>query len=65
MLRLTSYRSNDEIVERAAIRGVGITSAEHYYLGAGGRGEFVLGYGDLPESAIDEGVRRLAEALAP
>jgi GntR family transcriptional regulator/MocR family aminotransferase len=64
MARLRTGMSNREIIERAAREGVGLVSASHYYLNSGGEGEFIFGYADLGERRIQEGIRRLARALA-
>jgi GntR family transcriptional regulator/MocR family aminotransferase len=64
MARIRSKLSDREIIERAAREGVGLVSASHYYLGSGGEGEFIFGYADLGERRIQEGIRRLARALA-
>jgi len=64
MIQLRSPWSNEEVVRRAAGAGVGLLNARMYYVGQGGRGEFVLGYAMLTERRIQEGVRRLAKALA-
>ncbi|HYR83331.1 MAG TPA: hypothetical protein VE422_04555 [Terriglobia bacterium] len=64
MIRLRSPWGNEEVIRRTAAAGVGLLNARMYYLGQGGRGEFVLGYAMLSERRIQEGVRRLAKALA-
>jgi DNA-binding transcriptional MocR family regulator len=37
--------------------------AHPHYLAGGGKGEFILGYGELTEASIVEGIRRLADVL--
>jgi GntR family transcriptional regulator / MocR family aminotransferase len=54
---------NDELVQRAAREGVSLTNAQPLYLRGGGEGEFVLGFAELDEERIAEGVRRLARAF--
>lgn len=63
MVRLRTKFSDDEITGRAAQVGVGLVSAQIYYLGESRTGEFVLGYAGLSERKIQEGIRRLAKAL--
>jgi GntR family transcriptional regulator / MocR family aminotransferase len=63
MIELRTALGNAEVVRRAAQAGVGLNDAGIYYLGAGGEGAFVLGYGAVSERKIQEGVRRLAAAL--
>ena len=52
--------SDQEAIERAAQVGVGLTSLRKYYLQAKNQGEFLLGYSELDELQIKEGIRRLA-----
>lgn len=63
MVRIRTPLSDDEVVARAASQGVGVISASIYYAGDPPGGEFVLGYGQVPESDIRTGIRRLARAL--
>jgi GntR family transcriptional regulator / MocR family aminotransferase len=51
------------VVSRARAEGVGLVSANLYYLHNGRRDEFVLGYASLSERKIQEGVRRLAKII--
>jgi GntR family transcriptional regulator / MocR family aminotransferase len=62
MVRLHTPFSDEEMVTRAAHAGVGLTSAQPQYLKGGDRGEFIFGYGELNETQIQLGVRRLAQA---
>jgi GntR family transcriptional regulator/MocR family aminotransferase len=55
---------NDELVRRAAREGVSLSSAQPLYVCGGGAGEFVLGFAELDEERIAEGVRRLACAFS-
>jgi GntR family transcriptional regulator/MocR family aminotransferase len=63
MVRLQTKLSDHEVVRRAKQAGVGIISARIYYLCDGRDDEFVLGYANLSERRIQEGIRRLAKAL--
>jgi GntR family transcriptional regulator/MocR family aminotransferase len=63
MVRLHTQWSDGEIMERAAQTGVGMMSAQPFYVHSGARGEFIFGYGDLDEEQITEGIARLAQAL--
>lgn len=63
MVRLYTPLSNEEIIDRAAKAGVGLMSARSQYLGLGGSGEFIFGYGELNETQIQIGVQRLAQAI--
>ncbi len=63
MIRLKTRLSDEEVVARAAAQGIGIVSAAIYYAGKAPGGEFVLGYGQVSETEIVEGVKRLARAV--
>ncbi len=52
--------SAEEFLRRAAQAGVGMLSARQYYIKAKHTNQFVLGYANLTESEIREGVLRLA-----
>jgi GntR family transcriptional regulator / MocR family aminotransferase len=51
-------------VAAAASRGVGVEGLRLHRFTSGGRPGLVLGFGGLPEPAIEQGVRLLAAALA-
>jgi GntR family transcriptional regulator/MocR family aminotransferase len=63
MVRLHTALSDEEVVHRAALFGVGLVPAQPYYLGVGRKGEFIFGYAELNESQIQEGICRLAQVL--
>jgi GntR family transcriptional regulator / MocR family aminotransferase len=63
MVRLQTHLSDQEITARAANVGVGLMSARSQYLGLGGDGEFIFGYGELSETQIQTGIQRLAQAI--
>jgi GntR family transcriptional regulator/MocR family aminotransferase len=63
MIRLQTKYGDGEVVRRAKQAGVGIISAQIYYLCDGRNDEYVLGYANLSERKIQEGIRRLAKAL--
>lgn len=63
MVRLHTQLSDEAVIDRAAQVGVGLVSAQPYYLEAKRTGEFVFGYAELNEQQIQEGIRRLAQAL--
>ena len=58
-----SQTTDEEVTRRAAQSGVGLVSAQIYYLKESRTGEFVLGYAGLSERKIQEGIRRLTKAL--
>lgn len=55
--------SEDRVVAEAAKRGVGIYGMSRHYLGRPQRPGFVLGYTQLREEDIREGIQRLSEVL--
>jgi GntR family transcriptional regulator / MocR family aminotransferase len=62
-LRSQSVRREGEIAARAHASGVGLDRLSTYCRN-GDRAGFVLGYGNIPASRIDEGLRRLHACLA-
>jgi GntR family transcriptional regulator / MocR family aminotransferase len=63
MVQLQTDINDDEIIVRAAQMGVGLTSAAPFYLGSSRGGQFLLGYANLEEEKIDEGIFQLAQIL--
>lgn len=63
MIRLHTHLRDEEIIYRAAQVGVGIISAQPYYLKANSTGKFIFGYSELTEQQLQEGIRRLANVL--
>lgn len=63
MVRLQTGLSDEEVVRRAGEAGVGLISARIYYIADARSDEFVMGYANLSERKIYEGVRRLAKTL--
>lgn len=63
MIRMKTPLTDAEVVARATSHGVGIISASIYYAGKSPGGEFVLGYGQVPEKDIRTGIARLARAV--
>lgn len=65
MVRFNTGFSTEEIVAKAAQAGVGLTSTERYYFAPATppNAEFILGYGNLHENQIEEGIRRLSMFL--
>jgi GntR family transcriptional regulator / MocR family aminotransferase len=63
MVRFQVNLSDAEIIQRAAKVGVGMISAQPFYLDIQREGEFIFGYGELKEQQISEGISRLAQVL--
>jgi GntR family transcriptional regulator/MocR family aminotransferase len=62
-LRVDTALDAEAIVQRAAEAGVGVAATRVCYMGPAPHAELVLGYADLDEALIREGVRRLAVAI--
>jgi GntR family transcriptional regulator/MocR family aminotransferase len=63
MVKIDTNFSDDEIVQRAAVAGVGIGAAYPQYLKDSPGSEFILGYAELNQQQIQEGVKRLAQTV--
>jgi len=63
MVKIDTNFSDDEIVQRAAVAGVGIGAAYPQYLKDSPGSEFILGYAELNQQQIEEGVKRLSQIL--
>jgi GntR family transcriptional regulator / MocR family aminotransferase len=62
LVRLEDVEDEDDFIRRAWERGVGIHSARSYYtLTAPPGASFLMGYSNVGEAAIAEGIRRIAE----
>lgn len=60
MIKIKTHLNDSEAIEKAARVGIGLTSSRKYYLKAKNQGEFLLGYSQLDELKIKEGIRRLS-----
>lgn len=63
MVKINTKLTDDKIVQLAALAGVNIGAAYPQYLKHSPGGEFILGYAELNEQKIQEGVRRLAQVI--
>ncbi|WP_017652794.1 PLP-dependent aminotransferase family protein [Fortiea contorta] len=63
MVKINTTLSDQEIVQGAAHLGVGINAAHSYYLKTSPGSEFVLGYAELNEQKIQDGIDRLAQII--
>lgn len=61
--RLKSHRDEQAVIERASAHGVHVHALRPYYGGRPALRGLLLGYGTIPEDAIDDGLRRLERAL--
>jgi GntR family transcriptional regulator/MocR family aminotransferase len=63
LVRLNTKLTTEEIVKRAQDVGVSLIGTKRYYEGTAREAEFVMGYADLTERKINEGIKRLARVL--
>jgi GntR family transcriptional regulator/MocR family aminotransferase len=52
-----------EVVRRAEQRGVRVNALSDYYCGTPHRAGLVIGYGAIPTTRIEEGMKRLAASF--
>lgn len=63
LVRFETKLQSDEIIKKALALGVGLISTAAFYIDGSTKPEFIIGYGDLTEEQIEEGIRRLAKIL--
>ena len=63
MVKIETDLSDETIIQKAALAGIGLISAREYYLQPQNTGEFVFGYGQLEEAEIDRGIFKLSQVL--
>jgi len=63
MVRFTTHLEDVDIINKAAKLGVKLVSTAKYYWQKSRSGEFVLGYANLNENAIEAGIKKLAIVL--
>ena len=63
MVSFNTNLSDEAIIQRAAKAGVAMMSANPHYLATHPTGEFIFGYGDLTETQLQQGIRRLAQII--
>lgn len=63
MVSFKTNLSDEEIIKSAAKVGVAMMSAKPHYLTTHSKSEFIFGYGELTETQLKEGIRRLAEII--
>ncbi|ARV60760.1 aspartate aminotransferase [Nostocales cyanobacterium HT-58-2] len=63
MVQLHTPFSDEEIMQRAALLGIGMMSAAPHYLKPHSQSEFIFGYGELTEQQLEESICSLAQIL--
>ncbi|MBD2344812.1 MocR-like pyridoxine biosynthesis transcription factor PdxR [Anabaena subtropica] len=64
MVKINTNLHDNEIVQRAALAGVGIGAAYPQYLKDSPGSEFIFGYAELNEQQIQLGVKRLSQVIS-
>ncbi len=60
MAKIETVLPDEIIIQNAAIKGVGLISAQGYYLTTPKTGEFIFGYAQLDETQIEQGIQKLS-----
>jgi GntR family transcriptional regulator/MocR family aminotransferase len=64
LVRFDTYLPEPDLTQKARSVGVGLLGTSTYYVGGPSHpAEYMLGYADLNESKIEEGIRRLAAIM--
>ena len=63
MVKIETELSDRIVIEKAAAVGIGLISAQGYYLNPCYQGEFIFGYGQLEATQIEAGIFKLSQAL--
>ena len=63
MAKIETNLSDDVLIRRCANMGVGLISAQGYYLATPPNGEFIFGYAQLNKLQIEQGIQKLSQAL--
>ena len=63
MVKIKTVLSDEVVIAKAAIVGVGLVSAREYYLKLPSQGEFIFGYAQLDEIQIEQGIIRLSQVI--
>jgi GntR family transcriptional regulator/MocR family aminotransferase len=63
MAKIETALPDEVVIQNAASRGVGLISAQGYYLTTPKTGEFIFGYAQLNETQIEQGVQQLSQVL--
>ncbi|MEM0980440.1 MAG: PLP-dependent aminotransferase family protein, partial [Cyanobacteria bacterium P01_H01_bin.58] len=63
MAKIETTLPDEVLIQKAAVEGVGLISAEDYYLNKPKEGEFIFGYAQLNITQITQGIQRLHKVL--
>jgi GntR family transcriptional regulator/MocR family aminotransferase len=63
MAKIETALSDEVVIQKAALAGIGLISAQGYYLTTPKTGEFVFGYAQLDEMQLERGIQKLSQVL--
>jgi GntR family transcriptional regulator/MocR family aminotransferase len=63
MAKIETALPDEFVIQEAKLLGVGLISAQGYYLTAPKKGEFIFGYAQLDEIQIERGIQKLFQVL--
>lgn len=63
MARIETALPDKVVIQKAALAGIGLISAQGYYLTTPKMGEFIFGYAQLDGIQIERGIRTLSQVL--
>ena len=63
MAKIETALPDEVVIQNAAFLGIGLISAQGYYLKSAPRGEFIFGYAQLNEVQIEQGIQKLSQVL--
>lgn len=65
MAKIETALPDESVIQAAKRLGVGLISAQDYYLTSPNSGEFIFGYAQLHETQILQGIQKLSQVLNP
>jgi GntR family transcriptional regulator / MocR family aminotransferase len=63
MAKIETALLDEVVIQKAALAGIGLISAQGYYLNVPKTGEFIFGYAQLDEIQIKQGIQKLSLVL--
>jgi len=63
MIQLNLPLNDTEVISKAHQAGIGLTSAAPYYMKNSHQGQFIIGYAELNDFQIKQGIHQLAQVL--
>ncbi|MCC5604823.1 hypothetical protein [Nostoc favosum] len=63
MAKIETALPDEIVIQEAKLLGVGLISAQGYYLTSPKTGEFIFGYAQVDEIQIKQGIQKLSQVL--